>query len=470
MAEVGRVLREDAGVRPGDGAVVAVSGGVDSMVLLDALCCLQESLGLHLHVAHLDHRLRPDSARDAELVRQEAAARGLGFSLGEADIPAHARQQRQSPEEAARQVRYRYLDGVRAETGSRWIALGHHASDQAETVLMHLIRGAGPAGLGAMAPVRADVYLRPLLGIDRIQIEAYARGRGLAFRQDATNADLAVPRNRIRHELIPLLEARYNPAVSAALGRAARLLRDEDAALAGIAETALETAVCDRWPGVVALAAPQLLRYHIAVVRRVLRRILQELAPRRDAGRYRDVEAVLELLRQAVDRVQDLGGGTRAQRVRDRLILRSGSPVPVCRPLRMPGATPIPERDLQILARHVPGQEWACLQPRLGGWLAAFDGEAAGAELVARSPRPGELLQPLGMAGHKKVSRLLIDAKVPRLLRPDQLVVSHADQILWVAGLSLAHPFRVRPGSGQILVLELRRQTDFAHRDPGGSA
>ena len=468
LAAAEAALRDRARVRRGDRMVVGVSGGVDSMVLLDALTQLYGRLDLHLCVAHLDHQLRAESAADARFVAAAAAERGLACHGGSADVPQLARGARQSPEEAARAARYAFYEQVMERTGSAWVALGHHADDQAETVLLHLLRGAGSDGLGAMGAVRDGKIVRPLLAVRRAQIEAYARRRGLVWRHDHTNRDLAVPRNRIRHELLPLLQSEYNPAVVEALCRAADILRHERDALDAIAQTALETVTCARRPGLVALAVPQVVRYHIAVQRRVLRAAVQALAPGAAPLGFDRLEGLVALL--ARGGVQSLGGGVEAQVAGGRLCLCHGDPPTSSGSLTVPGRTGFDDRGLVVTARPITPAEFRQLKETLGGWSEAFDADATGAALALRSSAPGDRLQPLGMEGRKLVSDVLVDAKVPRLLRSEHPLITSGENIIWVAGLRSAHPYRVRPESQRVLLLDIHRAGYPAANESGTTA
>ncbi|QIA26202.1 tRNA lysidine(34) synthetase TilS [Thermaerobacter sp. PB12/4term] len=211
----------------GQRVLVAVSGGRDSMVLLDVLDRLRPVLGLAaLGVAHVDHGLRPDSAADARWVEEQAAARGLPFLCRR----VHIRPGRRSLEEAARLARYRALAAMARQFGAQRVVLAHHAGDQAETVLMRLLAGAGVRGLAGM-PWRRGPFVRPLLATEPALLAAYAAARGLGWRDDPSNQDLTFLRNRIRHRLLPLLEAEFNPRVVAALGRVAGVLAAEGALL-----------------------------------------------------------------------------------------------------------------------------------------------------------------------------------------------------------------------------------------------
>ncbi|MFA6109738.1 MAG: tRNA lysidine(34) synthetase TilS [Candidatus Latescibacterota bacterium] len=449
---------------PAGTMVVAVSGGLDSTVLLDLLHRLQDPLGLALHVAHLDHGLRPESTDEARWVAAQAARRGLPCTTGVEEVRALARRHRLSLEQAARQARYAFLDRVAAEAAASWIALGHQADDQAETVLLRLVRGSGSSGLAAMAGVRDGRYLRPLLGFTRQELAAYAEQAGLSHCEDPSNRDLRFARNRIRHQVLPVLQT-LNPAVVAVLGRAATLLGDEDALLTELACQALAAVTV---PGPVPAApgrrllldAPRLLGYHLALQRRVIRAALEGLSTREGPFDFSQVERVLFVLRQSAGVYLTVAAGLAAQRSGDRLILGRLAAVPVDRPVSIPGFTAVPEHEAGVRASLLPASDFAALRPGLGGSRVAFDADLAGDRLRLRRPRPGDRLQPLGMTGSRKVSDILVDAKHPRLLRAEVLVLTRPgtgdqeEELLWLVGGRVAHRFAVGPETRRILLLE----------------
>jgi tRNA(Ile)-lysidine synthase len=209
------------------------------VALLDALVTLEERRGFRSIGAHLDHRLRPESGEDAAFCRSLCDRFGIPFRTAVADVRARARRERGGLEQAARRERYRFLHEVRRDTGAVAIAVAHTRDDQAETLLLRLLRGAGATGLGGMRPRRGRI-VRPLLAVSREQVLAHLAERGLSWREDATNRDLGPLRNRVRHELVPYLEARFNPALRRGLARTARLLADEAAHLRSEADGLLD--------------------------------------------------------------------------------------------------------------------------------------------------------------------------------------------------------------------------------------
>ena len=470
-------------VAAGQRVLVAVSGGRDSMVLLDLLDRLRPRLGLAaLGVAHVDHGLRPDSAADARWVEEQAAARGLPFLSRRVQVRPGSR----SPEEAARIARYQALASMARQFGAHRIALAHHAGDQAETVLMRLLTGAGLRGLAGMRPRRGR-FIRPLLAVEPARLAAYAAARRLPWREDPTNRDPAFLRNRIRHQLLPLLQAEFNPRVVEAVGRVAAVLAAEDALLRQRTrrlEARLGYRVGQRW----ACRAEELARLAAADQRRVL-----QAAYHRLAGRplpWSHCEAVRSL---ATGGGVDLPGGWRACRRGPWLWLEphparspavpgpgEGDVLPA-RPLPIPGTVPLGP-GLWLRARRLDGEDGrravaavsGCRGP---GRPAAAGGarflarvlcpeEAVRGGLVLRRPEPGEAMQPLGARGRRSVDRLyreavrrgdldLVDPATGTGGRLAPWVVAGQDGILWLVGVRAGERCRVRPGEERVVCLEV---------------
>ena len=461
MAQVRVLLEEQTVLAQGEKVVLAVSGGLDSMVLLDLMDRLRKEMGIELHVAHLDHQLRPESAADSRFVVREADRRGLPCTCGSLDVAGYAHRERLSLEDGARRLRYRFLDEVACETGAGKIALGHHAGDQAETVIMRLLRGSGTRGLGGMEMLRQGVYFRPMLEFERVALEEYAREASLEFREDASNADLRFVRNRIRHRLMPQLQ-RYNPGIVATLQRTARLLRDEDDFLDIAAEEALEKATWKEGipgcgPGKITLDASRLLGYHIALQRRIVRKLLQGLSMREGPFDFDHVERVLGVARRPDSGLHVIAAGLAVQRSRELLIVGRMEGVSVEGKICVPGEIAVPEGGISLHAKRLPVSCFSAKKMDLGRERAAFDAARLGTELCFRSPRPGDRFQPLGMTGHKKLSDFFIDRKWPRLLRDELLLLTRPDgEIVWVVGLRPGHSFRVRPDTQEIVLVEWR--------------
>ena len=442
-------------LKPGSKLLVAVSGGVDSMVLLDVLDRLRGELQVRLHAAHLDHGLRPQAGADRKWVEGQVLQRGLECSSDRIDVGAYRQQHRLSLEDAARQVRYCFLDQTAKKIGADSIVLGHHADDQAETVLMRLLRGSGASGLKAMRPVRAGRYLRPLLNIERRDIGKYARKESIAYREDGSNRDLRFVRNRIRHQLIPHLQQHYNGSIVRVLGRTARLLAAEDQVLAQTAATALAAVKIEAAADKIELAAPRFLDYHIAIQRRIARAVLEGLSSGGGPFAFEQIELLLACARGERPGLCDLGREFWSQLVGQRLIVRRGKTGPFERAIEVPGKTAIAQRNIVLESKCLPRSAFDGVKADLGGTLAAFDAQRLGSALQVRSLKPGDRFLPLGMKGRKKISDFLIDIKWPRILRDQVLVLVGGGEIAWILGSRTSHTFRVRADTKVVLLLEV---------------
>jgi tRNA(Ile)-lysidine synthase len=442
--------------------VVAVSGGLDSCVLLDGLIRARGSRGIH--IAHLDHQLRKDSAQDADFVAALSAHHRLPCTIARAHVGERARRTKESVEMAARFCRRAFLRRIGERINAPWILLAHHADDQAETVLLRLLRGSGGTGLAGMSPAR-DGLLRPLLKFTRDDLRSYALDRGLDWREDQTNHDIRPRRNRIRHQLLPLLRQAHNPKVVSAIGRAAHLLGDEDDYLAQVAQKALDDALVNRTAGKVMLESRQLAGYHIAIQRRVLLQVIQEVAAT-ETVTSESVEQLLKVLHAGSNTVRDLGYGLRCQCTQQTLILRGAPKAPWLMPLQCPARMQLPGQILE--SRWCPAADYAQLRATLDLDQVILDATPSLGELVLRSPRRGDRLRPLGLSGHsKKLSDCFIDARWPRILREDAVVLSRAedDEILWVAGLARSECFQVNDSSRSLIHLRPIEESMVSHDD-----
>ena len=446
--------------------VVAVSGGPDSVALLLALNQLAPELGLDLHVAHLDHGLRPASPEDAHFVADLARRLDLPATIERADVARVAELRRRGIEDAARSARFDFLARVAQATGADAVALGHTADDQAETVLLHVVRGTGLSGLRGM---RSDTTLelpsgvsirlvRPLLEVSRAETVAYCAASGVTPRHDESNDSPDFVRNRVRAEVLPLLRT-INPRIAEALvrlGEAATL--DDDFA---------EESVSSVWPDVaradgttVEIERAAFLALAPAIRRRVLRRAFAEIGESTDGLSTAHVRAAESLTRDgAAGDATDLPGGFRLVVGYGRArIERVGTPAALpAESLRLavPGQTTIPTVGLRILAelRAAP-----CVWNRADRRHADLDADLCGGDLVVRRRRPGDRLVPLGSSTPKKLQDVLVDSKIARSERDALPIVARASDesdVLWVAGVRLDNRYRVSDDTRRVLCLRV---------------
>ena len=433
--------------------MVAVSGGADSVALLDILCRF-EAEQLRLVVAHLNHCLRgEESDGDEQFVSRLAASYGLPFESQRSDVAGLSRRLRISLEDAGRRERYGFLARVAQSRGAASIALAHHRDDQAETVLIRLLRGAGGAGLSAMGDFSGGMLKRPLLRVSRIEIEQYLKGAGLTYRTDASNADTNILRNSIRHELIPLL-ARYNPKISERLAATAEILAGDEELLVRLAETAYARLATPGEAGLT-LALEELVLEPRGLRLRLYRHALAELRG--------DLQRIGLSHLESIDRlVLSSRPNSRIKLPGDCFVVRSyGS-------LRFTGALQAPDSGLELsiggvgnyplaggarlLVERVPRPASLDAGSRLVAYLAP---EAAPFPWLVRSFEPGDRFRPLGMSGVQKLKDLFMNEKIPVPERRRVPLLFSAGRILWVCGVRMAEDGRVGSATGPVLRVEI---------------
>ncbi|HNS54232.1 MAG TPA: tRNA lysidine(34) synthetase TilS [Syntrophales bacterium] len=466
LTKVRKTLETHRMLRPGDHVLAAVSGGADSVALLAVLQRLAPACGVTLTAAHFNHGMRAsESDRDEDFVRRLCRARGIPLLTG--SIGAARRTKGLSPEDFLRRRRYAFLEAAGRRAGADRIALGHHRGDQAETVLMHLIRGCGVSGLAGIPPVRdGGRFIRPLIDCSPGEIALFLEGEGLSFVTDSSNADERFLRNRVRRTLLPELQGRFNPAILDALCRLADIVRQEDDYMRGRALRALAS-----WPGDAegaTIPVRGLARLHPALKRRVVLEALRRLAgPDRAVG-LEHVEAVLDLA-EGPGRCGslDLPGNVLVRRSGGTLECRRGGRSE--RRGRVPGP---PEGPGELFCLEVPvpgtirieslglGMRFRVLRrppsvPSATARRAYLDLDRIDGTLVVRSPRAGDRIQPLGMPGTRKLSRLFIDEKVPRADRGRIPVLADDRSVLWVPGIRLSERARVAEGTRHVLKAEI---------------
>jgi tRNA(Ile)-lysidine synthase len=444
----------------GHTVLVAVSGGIDSMVLLHMLWHLRESLTLQLCVAHLNHQMRPNATEDAAFVETSARVLGLRCICQTSDVPAYQRQLKLSPEDAARRVRYAFLRATATQLGADRIAVGHTADDQAETVLLHLLRGSGLRGLGGIPPVQGPV-IRPLIRVPRADILHYVRAHRVPFREDPSNAQLQYTRNRVRHDLLPALCQHYNPRLVQALCTTAQLLADDEAALQAMAHQHFLAARLVVTPASMRLQIDVLTSLPRALQRRVLRQALSELMSSLQGVTSTHIAAIMALLRpNAGNKRLKLPQGVTVERQYEVLLLHRQAPsiaVDVEVPLPVPGVCRVEALAVTIMSAQLPRQ--AAVGPFPTGDVVWLDAEKVGQDAHVRTRRSGDRLQPLGSVYAKKLKDFLIDAKVPRAVRDRLPLVVTSAGIAWVGGVRPAEWAKVTPTTRAILRLELHRHT-----------
>ncbi len=440
--------------------LVAVSGGVDSVVLLDVLTRVGADLGLELHVFHLDHRLRGrESEADARFVSGLAAERGLPCTVASHDVARYAREHRLSLESAAREVRYHLMERTARSVGASRVALAHHADDQVETFLMRLMRGTGLDGLRGIPPVR-DQFIRPLIRVSKHDVMEYARSCGLSWREDSSNQDTRHFRNLVRLRLLPAIEEVY-PDFRQGVLRTMAVATEECEHAEAEAACALALMALSR-PWGMSLSGDQLSALPRPVAARVLRRAIRQVR-----GHLADVERrhllpALDALPGATKFVTELPGGVvLAGQYGEVGVLTSTRPAGgTHEELRIPGRTQLPALGVAVTVWIAEGRASSTETVLPGRWRARLTAGAVERRLVVRTRRPGDRLRLGPERGSKKLHDILIDDKVP-VWRRDWLPVVESDgDLVAVAGVRVSSAWAAGQSDERALVVEFEPLTE----------
>ena len=468
LNKVKKTITHHAMLQRGERLIVAVSGGPDSVALLKVLTLIAAEYKLSLVVAHLNHGLRgAEAEEDERFVRSLSNSMDVECISGKIDIVA-LKEPGKSLEELCRVQRYAFLKKVAVDCQATKIALGHHLQDQAETVLMNLLRGSGAEGLRGMLPVREGLIIRPLLQVTSKEILAFLEEMGLSFTSDSSNAHDCYLRNRIRHQLLPLLKEGFNQRVEENLSRTAEIMRLDDDYLATEVEGWLCRWGIDRQDEDKRLPIAEFLKLHAALQQRVIKHLLVRTSRSGQGIGYKHVQAALALARGSHGSASlDLPGGVLLRReyhtiIFSRLVERHSSSagrrmsenITFCYPVIIPGRIEVKEAGLSINLQFADRPDQSLISVP-GGRIAYLDYGAVHPPLVIRNFIPGDRMQPLGMAGKKKLKALFIDEKVPRAKR--QLLPLLADQqsVIWVAGLRISSRVSVKETTRQVLKVEI---------------
>lgn len=461
----------------GERVLVGVSGGPDSTALLHILLALAPRYNLDLAVAHLHHGLRPKAAdSDAAFVRQ--MARHLNLPMHEEK--AVIKKKNGSIEEQAREARYGFYRRMMTAHDYTKTALGHQKNDNAEAVLMHLMRGSGIRGLGGIPPVRDQWVVRPLIDLERFEILEWLSQTGAAYVVDATNTDTAFERNRIRHQLLPMLARDYNPNIVSILHRTADLCREEDEWLKRHLEPLLTEAVT--------LSSDHRMRIDLAVIAdeplAVQRRLIREALARWHGHLRRmtvhHIDTLTRLLPDnqrgkrislpfgiEAERRSGHLGFTQAEHRRDH---RMAEPLAYLYTIdddaELPLTVDLPEACCRLIfeafafGRHQTG-------PFQGEDRALFDLDALSFPLLIRNFKPGDRITPYGMEGSKKITKIFIDRKIAPTRRMKIPLLESEGSIIWIAGVRRSNAALLTRNTRQILEVRLERLTEpgFGHRD-----
>ena len=458
-------------LEPQESVLLAVSGGPDSLCLLD---CMQK-LGFRVRIAHLDHQLRKESGEEAAFVTAVAEKYGIRCIQDQEDVRAVI-EEGYSVEEAARLVRYRFLVDVANQLDFKFIATGHTSDDQIETILMHFLRGAGPSGLAGMRPMtsldgwpdipnaRGVKLVRPLLGISRADTVAHCHEIGLQPVIDSSNLDQTLHRNRIRHHLLPLLET-YNPGIRGNVLRMGEIMSAETDYLGNVVKTIWEKVVSPAGESALLLHRNEFNQLHRAVQRALLRSAVEHIATELRDTPFESIERGIDfIISDSISQTLPMKGKIELVPVEDDvLMMKSDAEVilPHYPQLLEKDAVPLPVPGKLTLANdwelitsiaRVPDSFDQTVDHRD---RVLLDLERLGTMPMVRTKMSGDRIRPLGFKGHQKLSDMFINEHIPAFVRARWPLVVSGDEIVWVSGVRFAHEFRIREDSQGAIEIRL---------------
>lgn len=444
----------------GDTVVVALSAGADSCALLSIMADLRNEYDLKIIIAHFNHGLRSGESDYEEIFCRNLAQKyQLPFESGKmasASVPGG-----ESPEEYYRKERYRFLNQVAAFYKAKKIALGHHLSDQAETVLINILRGSGMEGLKGILPVRDQRFIRPLLDISKPEIMEYLKIKDLQYCSDSSNQSSAFLRNRIRLELIPLLKNRYNPQIEKELAQMAQIISRDHECLDHYTREILDWENIQNNKYSISFSAGFFARLPEALKYRFVKELLEGMTSDGKGIYYSHIHSVVDLARQNHTGKQvSLPFGLIAERQYDIILIKKGQTADkkdYQYSISIPGTVDLKERGIIISARQ--GRRDEVDFNKRGRFY--FDLDEIRGGLTLRNRRPGDWFEPLGTVGRQKVKKLFIDHKVPRLNRSNIAILADEISVLWIENMHLSDRVKISQKTSRVLILEIKSLTDL---------
>jgi tRNA(Ile)-lysidine synthase len=449
---------------PGEHIIAGVSGGADSVALLSILCSLRDQWRLTISVAHLNHLLREEAAQQEALFVADLAERlGLPCIAEEHDVRAYRQREGLSLQEAARTVRYKFFLDLRQRIGARKVALGHTASDQAETLLMWLIRGTSAAGLAGIPPVRDDIFVRPLINITRAEIESYLNEQHITYIPDSSASEQHYLRNKIRHQLIPLLQQEYNPNMVNTLNRLGELLQQDNEILDAMVREGVADIVPAGEGNELIFPVKGIQKYPEALQGRIIKAVIARIKKSSQGIYFTHIEAVRQLISSTgPSRKIQLPAGWSVVREYDMLIFTQEKfqKSSFCYTFDcLPERISIQELRKAIIFKleemHYPGDNLFAPEKNID----YLDYDRLKFPLTVRNYQPGDRFYPLGLGGSKKLKDFFIDNKISPRERYSIPLVLFQDKIAWVGGLRIDDRFRITPGTRNALKIQLISET-----------
>lgn len=458
MKKVKKTIKKYNLLEKGDRVIVAHSGGPDSTALLIVLDEIARKMDLTLMVAHFNHGLR-GRASDADEKYSRGLAKKMGLSFSSGKMDRRSMKKGVSPEDFCRRQRYDFLDNVAKDYHAQKIAVGHNMNDQAETVLLNLLRGSGLEGLKGFLPKRDGKIIRPLMEISRQEIILFLKERGIAYRQDKTNQDDVYLRNKVRSELIPYLKKNYNPQMETNLAQMAEILRNEDEFIRQHLAMALQSVAVEKNRNQISLNIHRVKKMLPAMRWRLFKTILEDLSPEHHGISFAHIMSVDDLVKKnASGRKVVLPLKIEARREYDHLILEKksnpGKATPYHYKIVNPGTIYVKERNVMVKASLMKKRrriDFGCKD------IVYLNMDKVHLPITIRNRREGDWIQPLGMAGRQTIKKYFIDHKVLPALRDQKMLFVDDLSVIYIEDGHLSDRMKITPKTTNILKLEINR-------------
>jgi tRNA(Ile)-lysidine synthase len=454
-------IKEKELINVGEGIVIGLSGGPDSVCLLNLLCSIREELDLKLAAVHINHMIRGEAADGDELYARELCEKlQVNFYSKRIDINKYAKENKLSSEAAGREVRYEYFNKIMEQLDFNKIATAHNANDQAETILMRVMRGTGLEGLGGIPVKRDNVYIRPILFMKRGEVERYCEDINLKPRIDSTNSERNYSRNKVRLDILPYMQNNFNSDVIEAINRMGLLLQSDNKYIQGKVEEVYNK-VCNKDGDSVVINA-NAFEYEQAIINRVIRRAIGEFSGNKYDLEMKHIQEIFSLILLGTNKRIDLPRGLYAINIYGDIHIRNRQEV-----MEESSSEMIILKE-DILYKEVSFDdyliEFQCIQSDESidydenSLRKYFNYDKISGNIVIRHRRNGDIIVPLGMKGKKKVKDIFIDMKIPKLERDSIPIIQFGEDISWIVGIKMSDRYKIDKQTKNILRILVKRK------------
>jgi len=449
-------IKQNALLNAGDNVVIGVSGGPDSMVLLDILYDLSREIGYKIYAAHINHGIRGNEAdKDQEYVKNFCGELSIPFYSKKVNMDEYARKMKLTSEEAGREIRYSFFNEIVEKIPNGKIAVAHNKNDQAETLLLRILRGTGVDGLKGMEYKNGNI-IRPLLDIERSDIEKYCEEKGLKPRIDRTNLEPIYGRNKIRLELIPYIQENFNKGIIDTLARTSKLMQMDGEFLSSYCKNKYKNIVVEEELSGIVLDIEKLLEEHQSILTRVVRMSIEKVNNSLKGIEEKHINSIISLIKEKqTGKYINISNNIVAMVSYNNLIIKKDNNdkfIGFNYEIKVGEQTKIHELNAKLYSSVY--QVGSLNIDYKNRYLKYFDYDKIKSNLFIRTRRNGDKFIPYGMKGSKKLKDYLIDEKIPRDQREKIPIVDHDGEIIWVVGYRISDKYKITSSTKRVLVLE----------------